>query len=259
VLSEQFSIRAYIETYKVSFLMDNKDIGAFYDDMVPGYKNAGINERVYALYQRMLQHGLQRGSRVLELGCFTGSLTYLLSRSITSGQVEAVDLSEGLIRFCKEQIRNKKIKFFVADIVAHVPSLTQIDFITLFDVIEHIPMQRHDELFKNISNWCNDDTKVLINIPNPDYIQYAMEHNASSLQVIDQALPLQFILENLERNGLCIMKFETYSIWVENDYQFFVVSKKRTFMEKKLSDKRSIFQKAVKKLGRYWVSMRYRY
>ena len=72
----------------------------------------------------------------------------------------------------------------------------------------------------------NENTKILINIPNPEYIEYFRANNPGVLQIIDQPIPLNLILENAEKNGLQITYFETYNIWVENDYQFFIIEKK---------------------------------
>jgi SAM-dependent methyltransferase len=196
---------------------------------------------------------------VLELGCGIGTFTFLLSKRVKKGKIEAVDISPESIEYARGRIPNDNITFSAADIVTYIPSLQIFDFILLFDVIEHIPVSRHDELFHNIAAVCKDSTKVLINIPNPDYITYDKENNPEVLQVIDQALPLKLILQNIENNGLDLVHFETHSVWVENDYQFFVVHKKRAFTENRLSDKRNMIQKAITKIKRYYIRMKYDY
>ena len=117
----------------------------------------------------------------------------------------------------------------------------------------------HNDLFQNIAGMLNENTKVLINIPNPAYIEYDRINNPEALQIIDQPLPLSLILENLEKNGMTLTYFETYSVWVKSDYQFFVIEKKKVFEEVKLSSKRNIFQKIRKKLERTYVKLRYHY
>jgi trans-aconitate 2-methyltransferase len=239
--------------------MDNKEISKYYDGYYKPGVDARINERVYALYKRLLRLGLHSGSNVLELGCGIGTMTYLLSKKIKSGNIEAVDLSPESVVFAKSRVKKDNIKFIAGDVVVHSPLVKNIHFITLFDIIEHIPAERHEELFRNISSYMDDNTRLVINIPNPEYIKYDMEYNPAALQIIDQPLPLPFILQNLENNGLTLAQFETYSIWVENDYQFFVVEKTRKFTEVILSSKRSFFKKLVKKIERVYVKLRHNY
>lgn len=239
--------------------MDIKKIAEYYDDFVPIQVDSGVNDRIFRLYKMLLSWGLKSNSNVLELGSGIGTLTFLLSKYIKQGKIEAVDLSSKSIEFAKQKIKCPNITFIADDIVCYQPSIQNIDFITLFDIIEHIPMDKHNNLFHNLSIISNEKTKIIINIPNPKYIEYDRENNPDVLQIIDQPLPLSLILENLEKNDLVLTYFKTHSIWVENDYQFFVVEKKKKFKEINLSSKRNMFQKAKKKIERAYVKLRYNY
>lgn len=237
--------------------MDNQKIVDYYDPLLTTYLESGINDRIYHLYKRLLGLGLNPGSNVLELGSGIGTLTFLLSKFIKEGKIEAVDLSPKFIEFSKQRIKRPNITFVADDIVTYQPSARNFDFITLFDIIEHIPIEKHSDLFQNLAGFLNENTKVLINIPNPAYIEYDRTNNPEALQIIDQPVPLGLILENLEKNGMTLTRFETYSVWVENDYQFLVIEKKRVFEEVKLSSKRNTFQKIRKKLERTYIKLRY--
>jgi len=239
--------------------MDNKNVVEYYDNLIAGQLESGINDRIYHLYKRLLRLGLKPDSNVLELGSGIGTMTFLLSKYVTEGKIEAVDLSTRSIEFSRQRIKSPNISFIADDIIKYQPALQNIDFVILFDIIEHIPVEKHNELFHNIAVNSNEHTKILINIPNPDYIEYDQENNPEALQIIDQPLPLTLLLKNLENNGLTLIYFETYSIWVENDYQFFVIEKKKVFKEVKLSSKRTFFQKGLKKLERTYIKLRYNY
>jgi len=239
--------------------MDNKEVTKYYDEFIARQVESGINDRIYHLYKMLLSLGLQADAHVLELGSGIGTMTFLLSTYINKGKIEAVDLSSASIEFARQKIRRPNISFIAADIVHYQPAIRDIDFITLFDIIEHIPMEKHPDLFRNLSGMANEKTRIVINIPNPAYIEYDRVHNPAALQIIDQAVPLAFILENLEKNNLVLTCFKTYSIWVENDYQFFVIEKKKAFKELPLSTSNTLFQKARKKLQRMYVRLRYNY
>jgi len=232
--------------------MDQKKIEDFYDNFSAHQMKVGINERILSLFQRMKKYGLSPSSRILELGSGIGSMTFLLSKKIKSGIVESVDLSPKSIELLNSSIANPAIKGYAADVVNYKPQQSNFDFITLFDVIEHIPIERHAELFKNLAGIMTEKTTLLINIPNPKYIEYDRIHQPEVLQVIDQPIPLTAIAKNAEDNGLFIHHFETYSIWVENDYQFMMIRKDRDFEEVKLSDKRSFSGKVKHRLSLMW-------
>lgn len=72
----------------------------FYDAYVSRQQESGINDRIYGLYKRLIKSGLNKNSNVLELGCGIGAMTYLLSRMVKTGIVEAVDTQRGINKFC---------------------------------------------------------------------------------------------------------------------------------------------------------------
>jgi hypothetical protein len=105
----------------------------------------------------------------------------------------------------------------------------------------------------------NQDTILLINIPNPEYIEYDEKHNPDVLQVIDQAIYLDFLLQNLQDNNLNISYFEKYSIWVEGDYIFYAKEKKKEFKEHEIHEDRSLIEKVLKKAFRIKLKLCYNY
>ncbi len=239
--------------------MDNKKIVAFYDDFSEDQKNTGVNDRIYGLYKRLKKLGLNTHSNVLELGCGIGTITLLISKTVKKGTIEAVDISPKSVEFAKKRIKKKNIKFHSHDVVDYNPSLNSIDYITLFDVLEHIPIERHHELFKNISSYMSDNTFLLVNIPNPEYIEYDRKYQPELLQVIDQPVYLDFMIKNLTKNQLQLLSFETYSTWVKNDYNFYLIKKKKEFKEQKLQDERNLIQKILIKLFRIKLKLFYRF
>ncbi|HVZ96671.1 MAG TPA: class I SAM-dependent methyltransferase [Chitinophagaceae bacterium] len=239
--------------------MDNKNVEEYYDDFIGYQVKAGVNDRIHGLFNRLLHLGLKADSNVLELGSGIGVMSFLLSKKVTSGKIEAVDISTKSIEFSRSRIKSKNISFFADDIINYVPKNKDFDFITLFDIIEHIPIERHSDLFRNLASIANENTKILINIPNPEYIEYIRENKPGALQIIDQPIPLSAVLTNAEKNGLQITCFETYNIWVESDYQFFVIKKKKKFTENKLSEGWNLSQKIKSRVRRKYMNLRYQY
>jgi trans-aconitate 2-methyltransferase len=239
--------------------MESNDITEYYDNFIADQLKSGINDRIFHLYKMLLRFGLTSESNVLELGSGIGTLTFLIAKHVKRGKIEAVDLSPKSIHFSKQRIKSRNVSFAAHNIVTYKPAITRVDFITLFDIIEHIPIADHPALFQNLADIADDHTKILINIPNPAYIEYDQLNAPETLQIIDQPIALSSLLRTLEEHGFCLMNFETYSIWVENDYQFLMLEKKKLFKEVKLSSQRNFFQKARKKIERTYVQFRHRY
>jgi len=232
---------------------------SFYDNYLKQQALSGINDRIYLLYKRALQHGLNTNSNVLEIGCGIGTLTYLLAQKVKQGRIEAMDLSPASIEFARRYITKENIEIYPGDIIEKDPLLPAYDLILLFDVLEHILVEKHGTLFKRIASRMDDKSLLLINIPNPGYILYDQQHNSSVLQELDQALEQNVLVKNFANAGLEIQQFNTYSVWVKNDYQFMVIRKQQPFREEVLSEKRGLFAKGRTWLWRRWRKLRYPY
>ena len=170
--------------------MKQNEISDFYDEYVQRQIKTGANERLISLYKRLLNGGLNADSRVLELGCGVGIFTKLLAKKVKNGIIEAVDLSEKSVAVAKNELKDRNnIHFDVADVVKYQPKNSDFDMITLMDVIEHIPLDHHAELFTNLAEIATEKTNILINIPNPQYIAYVRINHPESLQVIGTFYP----------------------------------------------------------------------
>ncbi|SDD87773.1 class I SAM-dependent methyltransferase [Niabella drilacis] len=239
-------------------MIEQQKIIDFYDDYIGYQVRVGINERIYGLYRRMIRLGLNKRSRVLELGCGIGSLTRLLAHCIKQGSIEAVDISPESVAYAGDHLSNAHTRFVTADIVRYTPTLKNIDFITLFDVLEHVPLSLHPALLNNLLKACTPQTKILINIPNPDSLVYDIEQGSEGLQIIDQPVVISTFIKDADQAGLKLDFFETYDIWHKNDYTFIQLSPRSTFEKTDLASRRSLFQKAVKKMQRIYFRTRYR-
>lgn len=223
--------------------MQQEEISQFYDDFSAQQIRTGANERLIGLYKKMLKLGLQRDSKVVELGSGVGVFTQLLLKKIKSGSIESVDLSEKSVAAARKRITSKLVHFTAADVVLYAAETKNADFITLMDVIEHIPLDQHAQLFQSITAYCGENTVLCINIPNPEYINYLIENKADGMQIIDQAVPISGLLKNLEDAGLELLSFKKYDIWEKEDYHFLTARKKRKFRPVSVLKGRSLWQK----------------
>jgi len=232
--------------------MDEKQsVEAFYDSYVPSQSATGINDRIFSVYERMLGLGLSASDEVLELGCGIGLLTYLLKRTIRSGKIEAIDISEASIAYAKEKFASARVQFKTQDITEFETQLKFPRFITLIDVLEHIPLEKHSALFQRIAGVMNEASLFVINLPNPDYIEFDIALEAESLQVIDQPVPFAAMIQQLDQANLELLRYEKYGIWHHDEYQWFVLRIKRPFQELPIDDSLSFWEKMNRRIKRY--------
>ena len=89
----------------------------------------------------------------------------------------------------------------------------------------------------------NENSLLLVNIPNPNYIIYDQKHNPQALQETDQPIFTDRLANVLAMASLEIEYLETYSIWVKNDYQFLIIKKRKEFVEQLVSTERTFHRK----------------
>src|SRR6266542_3666029 len=231
----------------------------FYDQFIAYQVQSGINDRILGLYKRLKKYGLSSSSSILEIGCGIGSLTYLLSRKVKKGTVEATDISPKSITFAKQHLTSSQVQLTAGNILQYKPTNQSFEFILLFDVLEHIPITDHEQLFANIFCWMLDDSLLLINIPNPEYLVYTEKHHPEDLQEVDQPITMEHLTTVLAKNSLTIEYMETYGVWVKNEYQFLVVRKKTDFKEERLENSRIFLEKTIVWFERKCRSLSYRY
>ena len=232
---------------------ESTEVTAFYDQYVAEQANTGINDRIYGVYERMKALGFSNQSSVLELGCGIGMMTSLLKRTVNQGKIHAIDISEASIDYGKTKFGATHITFSTQDITAFETPLNTPDFITLIDVLEHIPLELHASLFKRISQVMGLNSQFVINLPNPDYIAHDIALEADSLQVIDQPVPFASLIQQLDDAGLELMTYQKYGLWHHDEYQWFVLRIKRPFNEVRIDDSLTVIEKIKRKIRRFRI------
>lgn len=225
----------------------------FYDAFVEQQASTGINDRIYGVCERIKNMGLSSHSTVLELGCGIGLMTQLMARKATHGRIEAIDISEASIQYAQSHFALRNILFKTQDVTEFETAITAPSFVTLIDVLEHIPLEKHAALFKRISAVMGLNSRFVINLPNPDYIAHDIALEADSLQVIDQPVPFAPLIQQFDEAGLELMTYEKYGIWHRDEYQWFVLRTKRPFKEVSIDATLTFAQKFKRKIKRWRI------
>ncbi|NVJ84812.1 MAG: class I SAM-dependent methyltransferase [Algoriphagus sp.] len=202
---------------------ENKVV-SFYDQFAEKQEKTGINSRHLSILDKVVSAGLQAHQRVLEVGCGIGTVSSLLARQVTKGEVLAVDISPESIQKAQNLWKDQSnLKFEVSDMSDFDKGDQTFDFFVFPDVLEHIPVDQHQALFQTIKKHSHADSVVFVHIPAPRYLKWMIENEPEKLQVIDQPLDSGDLIKSLTFAGFYLEKMETYSVFYqEKDYQYFV-------------------------------------
>jgi len=192
-------------------MADKVQVEEFYDSFVVNQERLGVSVRHRIIHNNLTKIGLKNNSNVLEIGCGIGTVSQLIIKSIPNGRFLGCDISPKSIKTAMTLNPNSNSSFEVTD-MSEFTSEVKFDFIVFPDVLEHIPVDQHLNLFKNISNVCAANAKVLINIPEPNSLNWTRKNRPEVLQIIDQSLSMQDLLNNSYPHGFQVQSIIPYAI-----------------------------------------------
>ena len=197
-------------------MVNKEQVEEFYDDFVKEQKKIGVSVRQRLIHNNLKKIGLKNNSNVLEIGCGIGTVSSLIIKSTPNGKFLGCDISPNSIKLANELYENTHAKFIVED-MSNFKSDIQFDYIVFPDVLEHIPVDQHSRLFENVAKVCTKDAKVLINIPEPNSLNWTRKNRPEALQIIDQSLSMQDLLNNTYPHGFFVESIKPYSIHTNAD------------------------------------------
>ncbi len=233
---------------------NTKHIEEFYDEFSKKQVKTGVNLRHYYLYRKIVNSGLKKNHHVLEIGCGIATLTGLLSEYLKKGTLVAADISPENIEVAKRRLQNRRnVKFLVSD-MKDFDYPGKFDYVILADVLEHIPIELHENLFQVISKHMLDDSVVFINIPHPKNIEFTREKYPDKLQIVDQSLYAETLTNAASKSGLMLTAYHSYSLFhVQNDYVIMMFKKNKEISYTPISKIEIIIKKYINKIY-YWFS-----
>jgi trans-aconitate 2-methyltransferase len=200
------------------------EVENFYDEFSEFQLNSGLHERHYLMHEKLIELGMNENSSLLEIGAGIGMITSLIRKTVTSGIFVTNDISPKSLKLNQKLNTQNNIEFVVGNVV-ELDFKTKFDFITLFDVLEHIPISQHDELFKKFYELLHPNGVLFINIPSPECLEYHIKHEKEVLQLIDQPIHADILLNVAYQNKFLLFFFKTYSLWHKRDYQMIIFRK----------------------------------
>lgn len=206
-----------------------EQVKEYYDTFKEHQKKLGINIRHRTILKNLKNAGLKSNSNVLEIGCGIGTVSHLILKQIPEGSFVGLDISSESIKMAQQfNAFHKKAEFMVND-MSNFTHKTKFDFVVFPDVLEHIPVEQHANIFKTISELTTPNATVIINIPEPNYLNWVRANEPSRLQIIDQSLSMQDLLNNCYPYGFKVYSIIPYALHYDvNDYLAIVLKKDMT-------------------------------
>lgn len=218
-------------------MSSNSTVADFYDGFTENQTNIGISVRHRLIFKKLKQIGLTKKSNVLEIGCGIGTVSQLIIKYITEGQFVGCDISPKSIEIAQKLNSNKNAEFICTDMSTFDHKL-KFDFFVFPDVLEHIPVEQHSNIFSLIAKHSKPSSKVLINIPEPESLDWYRKNKPELLQIIDQSLSMQDLLNNSYPHGFKVESIIPYSIHTNiANYFSIVLYRERKISEIKLKNK----------------------
>jgi SAM-dependent methyltransferase len=200
----------------------------FYNHFKEHQKMLGINIRHRTILKHLKKAGLKNTMRVLEIGCGIGTVSHLILEFINKGQFVGVDISPESIAQAKQLNAAFKNAEFVVSDMSDFSHPLKFDMVVLPDVLEHIPVDQHARLFAVLNALTHSNSKVLINIPEPNCLNWARQHHPEKLQIIDQSLSMQDLLNNVYPSDFELVSLQPYALqYTQPDYNSIVLRRKK--------------------------------
>lgn len=199
------------------------EVSSFYDNFNLDRKGTYRNLRHYKLINELFREGLSKKSRFLEIGCGSGPISEVIAKYLKNGRFLGMDISEECIKILNFKFSDYKNVDFTNSDLKDFTVEEKFDFILLADVLEHIPIEIHEEVFTHLSKFSNEKTKIIINIPSFELINWLKIHKPDELQIIDQALLSSHVISLANKNGFSLKKAIKHKLFHNiNDYELFI-------------------------------------
>ena len=228
----------------------SKKVAEFYDNFAESQFESGIHHRHLAIMQWLQKFGMPKSGNFLEIGCGVGTQTELILRYLNlDATVTAVDISIKSIEHAKRRLVKYANLTLIAGDIIDLNLNEKFDVIVLPDVLEHIPLELHNNLFKKLSYLLAPSGFMMIHIPHPNYLEWITSNRPEQLQIIDNPIYTNNLLGHAYKYGLYLVYLESYSIFTEpEDYQVIVLKNK--LVEGYRSVKARTFQSLVNRAQR---------
>ncbi len=139
------------------------------------------------------------------------------------GRVSAIDFSEPAIELGRELLPDVHFQVGTAD---DLPEGEIFDVITLFDVLEHIPLKDRAAVFAQLDTRLAAKGQLILSAPHPRLTAWMHDKAPELAQAVEESVELRDVLELAAQHDLELASYETYDLqFTGPQYQFFSLTR----------------------------------
>lgn len=139
------------------------------------------------------------------------------------GRVSAIDFSEPAVELGRELLPDVQFQVGTAD---DLPEGDIFDVITLFDVLEHIPLKNRAAVFTQLDTRLAPKGQLILSAPHPRLTAWMRDKEPELAQAVEESVELRDVLELAGQHDLELASYETYDLqFTGPQYQFFSLTR----------------------------------
>lgn len=166
----------------------------FYDEFISHFKSQQNNNR-NEKFREWIQKWIFKPTKVLDFGCALGYNSHFLHA--IGCDVYGIDISPKCIQYANEKY--PQCNWYCGDITdGFDPGVRDFKFIIMSDVIEHVPICRHEILFQKLSEWSESNAVIIASVPNEEIYDTIKEQ---TYQPIEEKIKIPTLLMLLRQVG----------------------------------------------------------
>ena len=115
--------------------MSEKDIKQFFDNLAPKWDSLEMikDDHIIELFKKI---GIKKNDEILDVGCGTGRVTYIL-HALSESSVTGVDLSSNMIDIAKDKYKNAAYATFLCEDFMEYDFEKKFDDIVIYNAYPH--------------------------------------------------------------------------------------------------------------------------
>ena len=170
---------------------------------------------------KFLRQWITPEMKVLDLGCGIGVTTECIHQK--GANVVGLDLSAKAIEYAR---KHSKANYRCGSIFFE-RFYYKFDCVVMADVLEHVKLEQHPQLFELLAKITNDQGMLIINLPHPAYMKELRKKypfgNLKIFQPVDEVVEIEPLLIQLKEAGFSDVKYSKSVL--DNQYYKIVVEK----------------------------------
>ena len=195
------------------------EVREYYDSQVQGKLRGFVegNDRVECAWATIEQWAGNDPSRILEVGCGIGDISWRMSRRWEKSLVTGLDVSCRSLQLADTLFGDSRIRFCEGPLVKGRLS-GPFDLIVLMDVYEHIRVEDRGALHEALKELRSESGRIVLAFPTPRHLAWLKIHQPDRIQPVDEDITVETVAQLARETGTEVLFYKEVGVWHEGDY-----------------------------------------